>query len=106
MSLFEGANSSLTAAVVVLTGLLGANFVQTVMDKLRLHDPVARGIATASSSHGFGTAALSAKEPEALPFCAIAYSLTGIFATLLCSVPAVRESFYLIAGSKISPLAL
>ncbi|KAM0934093.1 putative CidB/LrgB family protein [Dioscorea sansibarensis] len=98
VSLFEGANASLTAAVVVLTGLVGANFVQAVMDKLGLNDPIARGIATASSAHGLGTAALSAKEPEALPFCAIAYGLTGIFGSLLCSVPAVRQSLLAVAG--------
>ncbi|XP_073002306.1 plastidal glycolate/glycerate translocator 1, chloroplastic [Typha latifolia] len=98
VSFFEGVNSSLTAAVVVLTGLIGANFVQAVMDKLRLNDPIARGVATASSAHGLGTAALSAKEPEALPFCAIAYALTGIFGSLICSVPAVRQSLLLIAG--------
>lgn len=43
-----GANSSLTAAVVVVTGLIGANFVQAVLDKLNFRDPIARGIATAS----------------------------------------------------------
>lgn len=43
-----GANSSLTAAVVVLTGLVGANFVQALLDKLQFRDPIARGIATAS----------------------------------------------------------
>lgn len=50
------------------------------------------------SAHGLGTAALSAKEPEALPFCAIAYALTGIFGSLLCSVPAVRQSLIAIVG--------
>lgn len=45
---FVGANSSLTAAVVVLTGLVGANFVQAMLDKLKFDDPIARGIATAS----------------------------------------------------------
>ncbi|KAG2550201.1 plastidal glycolate/glycerate translocator 1, chloroplastic-like [Panicum virgatum] len=98
VSFFEGVNSSLTAAVVVLTGLIGANFVQAAMDKLGLNDPIARGIGTASSAHGLGTAALSAKEPEALPFCAIAYGLTGIFGSLICSVPAVRQSLIFIAG--------
>ena len=44
----QGANASLTAAVVVLTGLVGANFVQAVLDKLGFKDPIARGIATAS----------------------------------------------------------
>ncbi|KAK9275720.1 hypothetical protein L1049_022988 [Liquidambar formosana] len=98
VSLFEGANSSLTAAVVVVTGLVGANFVQAMLDKLQFRDPIARGIATASSAHGLGTAALSAKEPEALPFCAIAYALTGIFGSLICSVPAVRQSLLAVVG--------
>ncbi|CAO2838067.1 unnamed protein product [Amaranthus hypochondriacus] len=98
VSLFEGTNSSMTAAVVVLTGLVGANFVQVVLDKLQFRDPIARGIATASSAHGLGTAALSAKEPEALPFCAIAYSLTGIVGCVLCSIPAVRQSLLAVVG--------
>ncbi|CAL4932493.1 unnamed protein product [Urochloa decumbens] len=92
------ANPSITAAVVVLTGLIGANFVQAALNKLGLNDPIARGIGTASSAHGFGTAALSAKEPETLPFCAIAYGLTGVFGSLICSVPAVRQSLIFIAG--------
>ncbi|KAK7360938.1 hypothetical protein VNO77_02957 [Canavalia gladiata] len=98
VSLFDGANSSLTAAVVVVTGLVGANFVQATLDKLSFRDPIARGIATASSAHGLGTAALSAKEPEALPFCAIAYALNGIFGSILCSIPAVRQSLLAIVG--------
>ncbi|KAL9177403.1 hypothetical protein ABFS82_01G055900 [Erythranthe guttata] len=98
VSFFEGANTSLTAAVVVVTGLVGANFVQTTLDKLGFSDPIARGIATASSAHGLGTAALSAKEPEALPFCAIAYALTGIFGSVICSVPVVRQSLLAIIG--------
>ncbi|KAI3978330.1 hypothetical protein MKX01_013128 [Papaver californicum] len=99
VSLFDGANASLTAATVVVTGLVGANFVQVMLDKLKLKDPIARGIATASSAHGLGTAALSAKEPEALPFCAIAYALTGIFGSLICSVPMVRKSLLFIVGA-------
>lgn len=42
------ADSSITAAAVVLTGLVGANFVKAVLDKLRFQDPIARGVATAS----------------------------------------------------------
>ncbi|XP_014519489.1 plastidal glycolate/glycerate translocator 1, chloroplastic [Vigna radiata var. radiata] len=98
VSFFEGANASVTAAAVVVTGLVGANFVQSTLDKLRLRDPIARGIATASSCHGLGTAALSAKEPEALPFCAIAYALNGIFGSILCSIPAFRQSLLAVIG--------
>ncbi|KAI9119490.1 hypothetical protein K1719_009366 [Acacia pycnantha] len=121
---FKVAISSLTAAVVVVTGLVGANFAQTTLDKLHFRDPIARGIATASSilaiflfssqctlaylhvvkllncdgAHGLRTATLSTNEPEALPFCAIAYALNGIFGTTLFSIPPVRESLLAIVG--------
>ncbi|XP_042483768.1 plastidal glycolate/glycerate translocator 1, chloroplastic-like isoform X2 [Macadamia integrifolia] len=48
VSFFEGVNASLTGAAVILTGLVGANFVQAMLDKLRLNDPIARGLAAAS----------------------------------------------------------
>ncbi|CAK9144906.1 unnamed protein product [Ilex paraguariensis] len=47
---------------------------------------------TSGSSKVSGTAALSAKEPEGLPFCAIRYALTGIFGSLICSIKAVGQS--------------
>ena len=34
--------------MVVVTGLVGANFVQATLDNLKFRDPIARGIATAS----------------------------------------------------------
>jgi hypothetical protein len=43
-----GNNPSVTAAVVVTTGIVGANFAQVVMDKFGFKDPIARGMATAS----------------------------------------------------------
>ncbi|KAG0560853.1 hypothetical protein M758_9G019100 [Ceratodon purpureus] len=98
-SLLEGNNPSLTAAAVVVTGLIGANFAQVVMDKFGLKDPIARGMATAASAHGLGTAALAGKEPEALPYCAIAYAITGIVSTLLCTLPPVRTSLLMLAGA-------
>ena len=70
-------------------GLVGANFVQLLLDRFRFTDPIARGLGTAGSSHGLGTAALSSKEPEALPYCVVAYALIGIYSTLVCSIPAV-----------------
>lgn len=48
LSTGAGANSSLTAAAVVITGLVGSNFVQAMLDRLNFRDPIARGIATAS----------------------------------------------------------
>ena len=55
------APASITAAGVALTGLLGSNSVQLLLNKLGYHDPIARGLATAGASHGLGTAALAGK---------------------------------------------
>lgn len=65
------APAPITAAAVVMTGLLGANFAQTLLTRFGFNDPIARGLATAGAAHGLGTAALSSKEPNALPFCAL-----------------------------------
>lgn len=43
--------------------------------------------------------ALAGKEPEALPYCAIAYALTGIINTILCAIPPVRTSLLMLAGA-------
>lgn len=61
-------------------------------------DPIARGLAAAATAHGFGTAALAAKEPEALPYCALSYAMCGIFATLLAALPFVRWLLLAITG--------
>ena len=70
------APASITAAGVCLTGLLGANFVQALLDLFRFKDPIARGLATAGSAHGLGTAALARK--WVLPLC------TALCATVNC----------------------
>eukprot|EP00850_Spirogloea_muscicola_P013520 SM000092S24488 [mRNA] locus=s92:212628:215262:+ [translate_table: standard] len=126
--LLQAGHPSLTAAVVVVTGLVGANFGQFLMDCLGFGDPIARGLATASrrvlflplasliitlclqlnlngllaadrNAHGLGTASMAAKEPEALPFCAIAYALTGISSSVLCTLPIVQQSLVALAGA-------
>eukprot|EP01023_Acetabularia_acetabulum_P003191 TRINITY_DN11348_c0_g2_i5.p2 TRINITY_DN11348_c0_g2~~TRINITY_DN11348_c0_g2_i5.p2 ORF type:complete len:312 (+),score=70.85 TRINITY_DN11348_c0_g2_i5:372-1307(+) len=89
---------SITASAVVLTGLIGANFAQTLLDLFGFKDPIVRGLSTAGSAHGLGTAALAAKEPEALPFCALAYALIGILSTLLASLPFIAAALIKITG--------
>lgn len=91
-----------TAAAVVATGLLGAATCQRLLNFGRIKDPVTRGMSTAGSCHGLGTAALAAKEPEALPFCALAYGLIGISGSCWASVPLVRDLMRTIAGSENS----
>jgi putative effector of murein hydrolase len=52
-----GDDPSLTAVFVVATGMLGAMLGPTVLTRCRVADPVARGVALGSISHGQGTAA-------------------------------------------------
>ena len=63
-----------------------------------MNDPIARGLSTAASSHGIGTAALVAEEPDTLPFCGLAYALVGVMSTLLMSIPLLQTAIQLIAA--------
>ncbi|KAK9823111.1 hypothetical protein WJX72_000351 [[Myrmecia] bisecta] len=91
-------NPSITAFAVVLTGLVGANFCQILLNKFGYKDAIVRGLATAGSAHGLGTAALARSEPEALPFCALAYAFIGIISTLLIALPPVRAGLLALTG--------
>ncbi|MEW5304814.1 MAG: hypothetical protein WDW36_007398 [Sanguina aurantia] len=82
---------SIVAAAVLLQGLLGANFGPQLMTAVGINDTIARGLAAASTAGGLGTASLTSREPEALPFCALAYSMVGIMSTVLAAIPAVRN---------------
>ena len=92
-------DASVTASTVVLTGLIGANFAQPLLTALGFRDPIVRGLATAASAHGLGTAALAAKEPEALPVAALAYATMGIISSLLVALPQFRALIAMLAGA-------
>eukprot|EP00188_Purpureofilum_apyrenoidigerum_P002731 Plantae.Rhodophyta-Purpureofilum_apyrenoidigerum.ctg27937.p1 GENE.Plantae.Rhodophyta-Purpureofilum_apyrenoidigerum.ctg27937~~Plantae.Rhodophyta-Purpureofilum_apyrenoidigerum.ctg27937.p1 ORF type:complete len:497 (+),score=61.37 Plantae.Rhodophyta-Purpureofilum_apyrenoidigerum.ctg27937:114-1604(+) len=85
-----GADVGLALSVVVLTGLMGANFAKIVLDTFNINDPAARGLATGSSAHGLGTAALT-DEPEAFAFSAVAMALVALMSTSLVCVPFIRS---------------
>jgi len=92
------ANPSLAATIVVITGLLAANFGRAALDALGITSPVARGLAMGAAGHGLGTAAM-AEEREAFPFAAIAMALNAALSTVLVSVPAVRTALLAAAGA-------
>lgn len=83
---------------VPAVGLIGAASVQRLLNLIRVRDPITRGLATASAAHGLGTAALATTEPEALPFCALAYGLIGIAASCWVASPA-KDLLIFIANS-------
>jgi putative effector of murein hydrolase len=91
------ADPSLAATIVVVTGLLAANFGRAVLDALGVDSPVARGLAMGAAGHGLGTAAMAA-EAEAFPFAAIAMALNAALSTVLVSVPFVRKLLLAAAG--------
>jgi hypothetical protein len=57
-----------------------------------------RGLSAAATAGGLGTASLTSKEPEALPYCALSYALVGITSTVLMSSPLVRDAIVAIVS--------
>eukprot|EP00197_Chlamydomonas_leiostraca_P003092 CAMPEP_0202869602 /NCGR_PEP_ID=MMETSP1391-20130828/12544_1 /ASSEMBLY_ACC=CAM_ASM_000867 /TAXON_ID=1034604 /ORGANISM="Chlamydomonas leiostraca, Strain SAG 11-49" /LENGTH=506 /DNA_ID=CAMNT_0049549939 /DNA_START=116 /DNA_END=1636 /DNA_ORIENTATION=- len=92
------APAAITAAAVLLQGMLGANFGPSLMTAVGIKDTIARGLAAAGTAGGLGTASLTSKEPEALPFCALSYSMVGILSTVLATIPFVRNALIGIVG--------
>lgn len=58
MSIAEslGGIPPLAAVLAVMTGVLGASFGPSILDRLGVTDPMARGLALGTASHGQGTA--------------------------------------------------
>ena len=85
-----GTDVSLAVSMVVITGLIGANFGASILDAAGVKDAVARGLGIGAAAHGLGTAAI-ANEKDAFPFAAIAMALTASSCTVLVSIPAVKR---------------
>jgi len=82
-----GGNPSLTATLVISTGVLGAMMVTPLMNALKLTDYRARGFAAGVASHGIGTARAFQVDPVAGTFAGIALGLNGLITALI--VPAM-----------------
>ena len=78
-----GGIPSLTAVTVVLTGIIGAVFGDLVLDRLKIHDETARGMALGVASHGIGTAHALQRNRTAGAFAALAMALNGLLTALL-----------------------
>ncbi len=85
MSLAEslGGIPTLTAALVILTGIFGATVVSPVMNALGLRDHAARGFAAGLAAHGIGTARAFQVDPVAGTFAGIAMGLNGALTSVL-----------------------
>jgi len=78
-----GGLPSLTAVMVILTGIVGASLGPWVLDKLRITNPMAKGLAMGTASHGIGTGRAIYMGDVAAAFSGLAMGLNGLATTIL-----------------------
>jgi predicted murein hydrolase (TIGR00659 family) len=81
-----GGLPSLTAAVVIVTGIVGAMTATPLLNVLRIRDPRVRGFAVGMAAHGIGTARAFQVNPLAGTFAGIAMALNALMTALLTPV--------------------
>ncbi|KAL7566879.1 hypothetical protein ACA910_021369 [Epithemia clementina (nom. ined.)] len=96
-----GGDLSIAAAVVCLTGVMGATYGKAILEFWGITDPITRGLCIGSSAQGLGVASM-ADEPDAFSFAAMAMVLTALTSTTLVTFPAIKQALLKLAtGSKI-----
>lgn len=86
----------LACVFVVLTGIYGGTYGRSFMDSIGITDPVARGLGIGASAQGLGVASMTS-EKEAFPFAAISMVLTAVAATVLVSIPSIKDTIVNVA---------
>ncbi|WP_454288255.1 LrgB family protein [Rhizobium arsenicireducens] len=83
-----GGNPSLTAVLVLLTGITGALIVTPFMNLMRIRDYAARGFAVGLTSHGIGTARAYEVDETAGLFAGIAMALNAVATSVIVPLAA------------------
>ena len=78
-----GGLPSLTAVLVILTGIIGAIGFPTLFRLLRIRDHAAQGFAVGLAAHGLGTARAFMVSEEMGAFSALAMGLNGMLTAVL-----------------------
>ena len=78
-----GGLPSLTAVLVILTGIIGAIGFPTLFRLLRIRDHAAQGFAVGLAAHGLGTARAFMVSEEMGAFSALAMGLNGLLTAVL-----------------------
>jgi Putative effector of murein hydrolase len=78
-----GGLPSLTAVLVMGTGVLGAVGARFLFDALRIRDPAVRGFALGTIAHGIGTARAFQESEETGAFAGLAMGLSALFSALV-----------------------
>ncbi|NNK17342.1 MAG: LrgB family protein, partial [Sulfitobacter sp.] len=84
-----GGVPTLTAVLVILTGIIGAMTVTPLMTLLRITDWRARGFAVGVAAHGIGTARAFQVNPTAGAYAGIAMALNALLTSMIVP-PLVR----------------
>ncbi|MGY6694403.1 MAG: LrgB family protein [Roseinatronobacter sp.] len=78
-----GGSPTLTAVLVILTGIIGAIVVTPLLNALRIRDWRARGFAVGVAAHGIGTARAFQVNPQAGAFAGIGMALNALLTAFL-----------------------
>ncbi|MGC9523607.1 MAG: LrgB family protein [Anaerolineae bacterium] len=81
-----GGIPSLTAVLVILTGIIGAVAAGGLLDFLGIKDHGVRGFAIGLASHGIGTARAFQMDDEAGAFAGLGMGLNGILTAILVPI--------------------
>jgi predicted murein hydrolase (TIGR00659 family) len=92
-----GGIPSLTAVLVVSTGIIGAIFGTGVLRLLRIRDDAVKGIAMGATSHGIGTARAFQVSPTMGAFSGLAMALSAFLTAAL--LPSLLDWLGLIGGN-------
>lgn len=81
-----GGLPSLTAILVILTGILGSVVGAWLLDRFKITDERARGLAFGTASHGIGTARALQLGEVTGAFSGLAMGLTGLITAILVPI--------------------
>jgi putative effector of murein hydrolase len=82
----QGGDPSLAATFAIVTGTLGAMFGPALLTRCRVTDPVARGIALGTTSHGQGTAAALLEGEASGALASLAMAGAAVFTAAVAPV--------------------
>jgi len=83
ISRLAGGEPTLTAAFVVATGMIGSILGPLLLTAVRVKDPVARGLALGTVSHGQGTAVALLEGERAGAMGGVAMAIAAVFTALI-----------------------
>ena len=78
-----GGVAAMAAVFVLITGVLGAILGPSILNRLGVHSPEARGMALGLTAHAVGTSVALQESEESGAFAALAMSLMGVATAVL-----------------------